>query len=214
MAQTSGGTRTVRTFARADLRPAVATLARAFYDDPVVEWIFPDEQMRRHRLPRFFAVTMRGTSLRHEGTEVVVSGRSVLGCAIWIPPGAWRPSGWQQLAATAEFGWALRSRLAVASRTYAAMLELHPHRPHWYLSGIGTDPPVQGMGIGSELMRSRLARCDADGLPAYLESSKERNVPFYQSHGFSVTRELAIPNGGPSLWLMWRQPQPAGRQTA
>jgi ribosomal protein S18 acetylase RimI-like enzyme len=211
VAQTSGGTRTVRAFSRADLRPAVATLARAFDDDPVVAWIFPDELMRRRRLPRFFGVTMRGTSLKHEGTDVVVSGTSVLGCAIWIPPGAWRPSGWQQLASTAGFCWALRSRMAIASRTYGAMLELHPRRPHWYLSGIGTDPPVQGMGVGSELMRSRLARCDADGLPAYLESSKERNVPFYTRHGFFVTRELKIPNGGPTLWLMWREPHAASR---
>ena len=55
-------------------------------------------------------------------------------------------------------------------------------------------------------MRSRLARCDAARLPAYLESSKERNVPFYERHGFRVTGELTIPGGGPTLWLMWRNP--------
>lgn len=210
MAQTSGVVRTVRGFSRADLRPAVATLARAFADDPVMEWIFPDEQMRLRHLPKFFRVTMRGTSLRHEGTEVVVSGGEVLGCAVWVPPGSWRPSTWQQVTSLAAFAWALRSRLGVAGRTYATMLEVHPHEPHWYLSGIGTDPPVQGTGVGSALMRSRLARCDAEGMPAYLESSKERNVPFYRSHGFEVTRELTIPGGGPKLWLMWRTPRSAG----
>ncbi len=207
MAQASGEGRAVRPFARADLRRAVATLARAFADDPVMRWIFPDDRMRHLRLPRFFAVTLRGTSLRHEGTEVAVSGASVLGCAIWVPPGAWRPSGWQQLASLAQFTWALRSRLGVATDTYAKLIEAHPHQPHWYLSGIGTDPSVQGTGVGSGLMRSRLARCDAAGLPAYLESSKESNVPFYRSHGFSVTRELTIPHGGPTLWLMWREPR-------
>jgi ribosomal protein S18 acetylase RimI-like enzyme len=90
------------------------------------------------------------------------------------------------------------------------MLRVHPQRPHWYLGGIGTDPPLQGSGIGTELMRSRLARCDAAGMPAYLESSKERNVPFYERHGFTVTRELRIPDGGPLLWLMWRDPRPGG----
>ena len=53
-----------------------------------------------------------------------------------------------------------------------------------------------------------VARCDAAGEPAYLESSKERNVPFYERHGFKVTREVTISGGGPTLWLMWRDPRP------
>jgi hypothetical protein len=32
-------------------------------------------------------------------------------------------------------------------------------------------------------------------------------VPFYERHGFRVTRELTVPGGGPVLWLMWREPQ-------
>jgi ribosomal protein S18 acetylase RimI-like enzyme len=207
MAQTSGATRIVRSFTRADLAATVATMTRAFFDDPVMSWIFPDEQMRRRQLPRFFTVTMRETCLRQPGTEIVVAGADVLGGAIWLPPGAWRPSLWRQVSTLPSVAWALRSRLGAASATYGAILRQHPERPHWYLSGIGTDPPVQGTGVGTELMRSRLIRCDAAGLPAYLESSKETNVPFYQRHGFRVTSELTIPDGGPTLWLMWREPQ-------
>lgn len=205
MAQANGDIRAVRAFARADLKPAVATLARAFADDPVMAWIYPDELMRHRQLPRFFAVTMRGASLRHAGTEILVAGDDVLGAAIWVPPEAWIPSPWQQIAALPGFAWALRSRITVANATYAAILRAHPYQPHWYLSGIGTDPLAQGSGVGSALMRSRLTRCDAAGLPAYLESSKESNVPFYEHHGFRVTRELTIPGGGPTLWLMWRE---------
>ena len=181
-------------------------LARAFADDPVMAWIFPAEQMRRRRLPAFFAVSMRGTSFRHEGTEIVMAGGAVVGGAIWIPPGAWLPSFWQQIRALPGYAWALRSRFAAATKAYNEILRCHPREPHWYLSGIGTDPPVQGTGVGSELMRSRLARCDAEGLPAYLESSKEGNVPFYERHGFKVSGELTISGGGPRLWLMWRDP--------
>jgi len=213
VAQTSGATRTVRSFGRADLRATVAMLARAFDDDPVMAWIFPDTQMRRRLLPKFFTVSMRENSLRHEGTEIMLAGDEVLGAAIWVPPEAWRPSAWRQISTLPAFAWALRSRIGTASTTYAAMVRCHPEQPHWYLSGIGTDPPAQGSGVGSELMRSRLARCDAAGLPAYLESSKERNVPFYERHGFTVTTELTIPDGGPTLWLMWRDAQPAAHQS-
>ena len=145
--------------------------------------------------------------LFHEGTEIMMAGSAVLGGAIWLPPGAWLPSAWQQVRALPGYARALRSRFAAAGRTYAEIARCHPRRPHWYLSGIGTDPPAQGTGVGSGLLRSRLVRCDAAGLPAYLESSNERNVPFYERHGFKVTREIAISGGGPRLWLMWRDPE-------
>jgi ribosomal protein S18 acetylase RimI-like enzyme len=175
--------------------------------DPVMTWIFPDEQMRRRRLPPVFASTLRGVSLHQDGTEVVTDSTTVLGCAIWMAPGSWRPPLRRQLAALPATIIRLGSRLPVASATYGAMMRLHPERPHWYLSGIGTDPPAQGSGVGSALMRAQMARCDAAGEAAYLESSKERNVPFYERHGFRVTGELTVPGGGPTLWLMWRNPQ-------
>jgi ribosomal protein S18 acetylase RimI-like enzyme len=168
-------------------------------------WIFPDERMRRRRLPPFFASSLRGIP-RAGGAEVAVLGGRVLGAAVWLAPGAWRPPLWRQVVALPGVALRLGSRLPVASTTYGALLRVHPERPHWYLSGIGTDPPMQGTGVGSDLLRSRLGRCDADRLPAYLESSNERNVPFYERHGFKVVGELSIPGGGPTLWLMWRDP--------
>jgi ribosomal protein S18 acetylase RimI-like enzyme len=198
--------RTVRPIARADVREAAGVMTRAFHDDPVMAWIFPDEQMRRRRLLSFFATAIRGNA-RQGNTEVVVMNGQVLSCAIWLAPGTWRPPLWRQVVALPSVIVRLRSRLLVASATFGALLAVHPDRPHWYLSGIGSDPPVQGSGAGGALMRSRLARCDAAREAAYLESSKESNVPFYERHGFRVTRELTVPAGGPTFWLMWREPQ-------
>lgn len=82
----------------------------------------------------------------------------------------------------------------------------HPKAPHYYLLAIGVDPPRQGKGIGSRLMTPILDRCDREGMPAYLESSKERNLALYERHGFRVVEQVELPGGGPPVWLMWREP--------
>ena len=83
----------------------------------------------------------------------------------------------------------------------------HPEEPHWYLAVIGSDPTVRGGGFGQALMRSRLDRCDAEHAPAYLESSNPDNIPYYMRFGFEVTGEIKLPDGGPSMWPMWRAPR-------
>ena len=94
-----------------------------------------------------------------------------------------------------------RHRLAVSVRGGPA----HPREePHWYLAIIGVDPVRQGYGVGAALLRSRLRRCDEEGLPAYLESSKLENVPLYQHFGFHVTGTLGLPEGAPVVNTMWR----------
>src|SRR5215469_7338883 len=97
-----------------------------------MKWIFPDDRMRERRLPPFFASALRSTGLHSDGTEVVVAGAQVLGCAIWMAPGTWRPPLRRQLAALPSVVIRLRSRLAVASMTYGALQRVHPDRPHWY----------------------------------------------------------------------------------
>ena len=84
---------------------------------------------------------------------------------------------------------------------------VHPEEPHWYLAVIGSDPTVRGAGLGHALMRSRLDRVDAEHAPAYLESSNIANAPHYSRFGFEVTGEIVLPDGGPTLWSMWRAPR-------
>ena len=79
-------------------------------------------------------------------------------------------------------------------------------RDHWYLSVLGTDPDRQGKGIGAALVQPVLDLCDAEGLGAYLESSKESNIPYYRRFGFEVSGELRF-RGGPPIWPMWRDPR-------
>ena len=101
------------------------------------------------------------------------------------------------------------ANLATTLRLLNLVESMHPHEPHWYLATLGTAVEQQGKGVGGALMRPVLEHCDAEGIPCYLESSKERNVPFYRRHGFEVVKEVPLPGEGPLLWTMWREPQPA-----
>jgi len=130
------------------------------------------------------------------------------GAALWGPPGKPRLSGIRGLLALVPLAPRVAGpTLPRALRLLGRLDALHPTEAHWYLSTIGTDPDQQGRGVGSALMAPGLERCDAEGVRAYLESSKEANLPFYRRFGFEVTSEI-VTEGGPTIWQMWREPQP------
>lgn len=103
--------------------------------------------------------------------------------------------------------WTEVSRVPLFRDTVETAAKHTPQEPHWYLAVIGADPAAQGQGHGAALLRSGLAKADAAGLPAYLESTKPSNLPFYEHFGFTVREELLLPGDGPVLWAMWREPR-------
>jgi GNAT superfamily N-acetyltransferase len=179
-----------------------AMLARAFQDDPVTAWFIRNEERRPVYAARFFAWQLH----RLLAQEQVVAAADGTGAALWALPNRWRESTWQALSLFVRLVPALGSHLPVAARGVDRVERRHPSDPHLYLAVLGTDPPAQGRGVGSALLRPGLELCDREGLPAYLESSKERNVAFYARFGFRVTGEVQLPGAGPKVWLMWREP--------
>ena len=183
------------------------TLARAFYDDPVMFWLLPDENARTAQLRWLFTTMTRHHHLARGGVEVACDGSGVGAAALWDPPNQWKESRRGQLAMTPTFIRVLGLRSMRGRAVQELMKRAHPEEPHWYLGVIGSDPSVRGKGFGQVLMRSRLDRVDAEHAPAYLESTKPQNIGYYQRFGFGVTGEIALPDGGPTMWPMWRPPR-------
>jgi GNAT superfamily N-acetyltransferase len=182
-------------------------LARAFDDDPVSTFLMPSPRRRPPGLRTFFRVQMVTDFLPFGG---VFTTEDLAGAALWAPPGKPMPDKLRELWAVLPVVPYVAGRNFSRSLRFLAQIEaIHPKEPHWYLAILGTDPSRQGQGVGSALLQPVLDRCDADGTRAYLESSKERNIPFYRRHGFEVTGEVKLA-GGPPVWTMWRDPRPAG----
>ena len=196
----------VRKATKADLPQVASSLARAFHDDPVMLHILPKERPGQAKQLEGHMRIEALSGLRHESVWTTADGQAA---AIWKPPSKWKVGGMELLRQAPRTIGILRSRLPVALSVLNAIEKKHPvDPPHWHLAVLGTDPAAQGQGKGSAVLQPVLDHCDRAGEAAYLESSKEGNVPFYERHGFRVTEQLDL-QGGPSLWLMWRDPQPA-----
>lgn len=197
----------VRPAERGDVRAIRAMLARAFHDDPVATYLFPSAWRRPAGLRTFFGLQMTQDLLPHGG---VLTTDGCRGAALWAPPGKPPPSRVQALLTVLPVvPYVVGQTLRRSLRFLASVEAIHPHEPHWYLETLGTEPAHQRHGVGSALLGPVLARADADGVRAYLESSKAENIPFYRRHGFEVTREVRL-DDGPTIWAMWRDPRPPG----
>ena len=160
-----------------EAQPVFDTIVAAFADDPVVRWSFPDPDAYRSLFPSF-ASAFAGRALSDGGGYAT---HDLAGVALWLAPG----TGPDEEAMAAIVMDAMSE--TKQSEVFALMEQMgqyHPQEPHWYLPLIGVQPSKQGNGYGAALLRASLERSDADGAPAYLEATSERNVPLYERHGF------------------------------
>ena len=194
----------VRRATESDVPALARMLARAFFDDPVAMWAWPADGQRLRALERFQAIRLRQLLVHEE-----VWTTEDLDCAaLWAPPDRWRSTPLEDMALGRCFMHPrLLARMPLVGLGWLGLERKHPAKPpHFYLAVLGTDPPAQGRGLGSQVLGAVLEHCDRDRVGAFLESSKERNVDFYARHGFRVSEEVKLLRG-PTMWKMWREPR-------
>jgi len=184
---------------------AATVLGRAFTTDPVFGWLLHGRSDLARRLTLVFGAFAAGVARKPSG-EVLMTPEATA-AALWLPPGGWKAPVSEILRHAPQLVRAFGAGTPRALNLLSTVERHHPTEPHWYLEAIGTVPEARGQGIGPKVLQPVLDRCDADGVPAYLESSNPRNIGFYERHGF-VTRPLfPLPDGCPVITPMWREPR-------
>ncbi len=164
------------------------TLNTAFAEDLLFEHAIRDPR-RQNRLRQWWHKTFLGYGLKYGEVYTPVGNRKAL--AIWLGPKTPIVSTWKSIPmgmykAPCMFRPAEFLRML---NTVNAIQELQKRQPDphfYYLMMLAVHPSQQGKGLGEVLLNTILTRADAEHKPCYLETSKEKNVAYYQSFGFQV----------------------------
>lgn len=189
----------VRLATERDVDGVTATLVAAFEADPLWTWAFPGGGLDPlwHLL---VTSAMRYSLVRVAGDYAAAS--------VWIPPGGTELTEDEEASLGPMLEGQVGPRAAEVLALFERMERTHPDGPpHYYLSLLGTHPAHRGKGIGMALLAENLASLDAEGMPAYLESSNSENDPRYERLGFERVGEFERPDGQLTCSTMWREPR-------
>src|SRR5580693_8694288 len=148
-----------------DADAIITILSTGFQNDPVSRWLFPDDDARERLHPEFFGPIVQ---MALGGEIYTTEDRS--GTALWLPVTAHHEDqpGLGELYEPI-LGADYVKRIAAFDERSTAN---HPdHEDHFYLPFIAVRPQFFDQGIGTALLRDRLAALDSQGLPTYLEAA-------------------------------------------
>ena len=189
----------VRRATESDIPRIARTAGRAFADDPVLRWLFPDDDHYEETHQVVFGSIAR----RWLATDSLWCTDDAAAIAGWVPPG--RPE--VEVVSTAPRVEHPRWRLERLAALGEKMAEHTPSEHHWYLNMLATHPDWQRQGLGAALMGVVFEIAGEAGVPCYLETESVDNVAYYRHHGFEVRSEWDVrtpDSEGPHMWGMLR----------
>jgi GNAT superfamily N-acetyltransferase len=93
---------------------------------------------------------------------------------------------------------------AAALRFQAAYARHDTPCAHWHCGPVAVEPGLQGLGLGTAVMRGLHGFLDDQRGAGWLETDKPENVRFYTALGWEVRDTDNVL--GTELWFLWRPP--------
>ncbi len=182
--------------------------ARAFQDDLIDSYFFPNPYKRKEILPAFYEYRLN-SAVRHG--MVYATSSKMKGIAAWIHSDLGEIPMWQLIRSGGfklfrKVGYRVTSKMMPVNDYVTSMRRKNAGDRYLHLEILAVDPKFQGMGYAKKLLEPMFEQLDSEKLPCFLETATEKNVPLYQNFGFEVADEGTIPGTEISLWNMMRKP--------
>ncbi len=191
-----------------DVSGLVSCLHCSFDDDPVVNWFLRQDSRREDAFQEFFRLAVVRQTLPFGEVYHARTNLDFAGVALWTPPHKWR-LGWRDQLMLFPSILRLVPSLKALPRVLRGLHSMEAHHleaPHVYLSFLCAHPTQRGQGLGQALLEPMLERCDQQGLPIYLENTKEQNEAFYRKYGFQVTQQIDLCRTNPPYYAAMVRP--------
>lgn len=179
----------MRKAAKEDKQSILDILTQSFNDNRSVNYVVKQDQNRGDRIRKLMDYSFK-TCLTFG--EVWVSDNQEA-CALVLFPDkkrfSFRTILWDVKLALGAIGI---NRVSIVLQREALIKSSHPKEKIAYLWFVAVAPQVQGQGIGNTFMKELIEKCKIIHRPIYLETSMERNLPFYNRLGFEVIRTFDL----------------------
>lgn len=165
----------------------VEILTSSFRDNLSVNYIIQQDTNRELRLKRFMEYSH--DYCRLFGDIFINEERT--GCALVVKPDTKR-SSLTSILLDVKFvvGCLGLSHLKKAMNREAKIKSQHPKGLLYYVWFIGVNPDEQHNGIGSKLLQEVIKQGQSERRIICLETSTLKNIPWYQSFGFTIYNEM------------------------
>ncbi|MFQ1001007.1 GNAT family N-acetyltransferase [Modestobacter sp. SSW1-42] len=178
-------------------------LARAYVADPLLTWVFQDDEDRLEATAAWLGVSVE-RHLEVGEVEHVREDGELAAVALWRRPGTVLAGPPGQLPTAGGLLQAIvgADRAADIAAGFAAAPRLPDDVPAAYLHFLAVAPDAQGRGLGGRLLDRVVARTRADGVLLRLDTTNPANLPFYRAHGLVVRAEERLGPTGPRIWRL------------
>lgn len=198
-----------RVLNKRDLGHAVEVASKAFIDDPLWVYLYPDLKRREKYSLRFFKALLSYSIDKGEAYGV---GTPVKAVALWKKYGSVKGSQEEKKKRLSMRTFIGMSNMILSGFLYSFfkirklmkdiyyMRRLLAPRPHHYLHMLCVHPDEQGRGHATTILKALLERGHTQKAPWYLETLTPINVTFYQHMGFDCIKHLQYKDTGLEVW--------------